>query len=157
MSRTNKRTSLSLRLQSTENKPLGEVISYLKSLSGDEVRREVADILIMTLLPYARYHSGKYTAEQLRSACWEAQDSLDKHGSNMRFALEVEQSKFVYPTQVMNHSQSLFNPDASSNNGSGTQKQNIPDEDKDEKDEPESSIMGESKMSLDDLNNMFGI
>ena len=65
MSCTNKRTSLSLRLQSTENNPLGEVISYLKSLSGDNMRREVADILIMALLPYARYHDGKCTASPI--------------------------------------------------------------------------------------------
>ena len=46
---------------------------------------------------------------QLRSTCWEAQDSLDKHGSNMRLALGVEQSKFVYFQQVTSNFQGLFN------------------------------------------------
>ncbi len=145
MSRTNKRISLSLRLQSTENKPLGEVITYLKSLSGDEMRREVADILIMTLLPYARYHNGKCTAGELRSTCWEAQDSLDKHGSNMRFALGVEQSKFLqYRSQQSS-------PDNSAN---------LEPEDEikqeDENISVESSTNSSNKFSYKDLDSIFG-
>lgn len=46
---------------------------------------------------------------QLHSTCWEAQDSLDKHGSNMRLALGVEQFKFECFQQVMSNSQGLFN------------------------------------------------
>ena len=146
MSRTNKRTSLSLRLQSTENKPLGEVITYLKSLSGDEVRREVADILIMTLLPYARYHNDESTAAELRSTCWEAQDSLDKHGSNMRFALGVEQSKFLqYRSQQSS-------PDNSAN---------LEPEDEikqeDENISVESSTNSGNKFSYKDLDSVFDV
>ena len=146
MSRTNKRTSLSLRLQSTENNPLGEVITYLKSLSGDEVRREVADILIMTLLPYARYHNGKCTTSELRSTCWEAQDSLDKHGSNMRFALGVEQSKFLQ------HSPQQSSPDNSVN---------LEPEDEikqeDENISVESSTNSGNKFSYKDLDSVFDV
>ena len=146
MSRTNKRTSLSLRLQSTENKPLGEVITYLKSLSGDEMRRKVADTLIMTLLPYARYHNGKCTTSELRSTCWEAQDSLDKHGSNMRFALGVEQSKFLQ------HSPQQSSPDNSVN---------LEPEDEikqeDENISVESSTNSSNEFSYKDLDSIFDV
>jgi hypothetical protein len=98
-----KRKSLSLRLQPYEGDLLAEVVDYLNSLPKDEVNRKVADILVAALLPIARYHSGEYTPEQLRIACWEAQDSLNKHGSNMRFAMSVEQPQYVLPNHVTPH------------------------------------------------------
>ena len=66
---------------------------------------------------------------QLRSTCWEAQDSLDKHGSNMRLALGIEQFKFAYFQQVMIYSQGLFNSVASHDSSSGTKKEDMPDKD----------------------------
>jgi hypothetical protein len=98
-----KRVSLSLRLQPYSGDLMAEVADYLNSLPKDEVNRKVADILVAALLPYARFVSGEYTSEQLRFACWESQDSLNKHGSNMRLALGVEQPQFVLPNQVMPH------------------------------------------------------
>jgi hypothetical protein len=98
-----KRKSLSLRLQPYEGDLLAEVVDYLNSLPKDEVNRKVADILVAAFLPIARYHNGEYTPEQLRIACWEAQDSLNKHGSNMRFAMSVEQPQFVLPNHVTPH------------------------------------------------------
>ncbi|MGI2908565.1 hypothetical protein [Tolypothrix sp. VBCCA 56010] len=98
-----KRVSLSLRLQPYSGDPMAEVADYLNSLPKDEVNRKVADILVAALLPIARYKCGEYTTEQLRFACWEAQDSLNKHGSNMRLALGVEQPQFVLPQEVMPH------------------------------------------------------
>lgn len=94
-----KRLSLSLRLQPYEGDVLAEVVDYLNSLPKDEAHRKVADILVAAFLPLARYQSGKYTPEQLRFACWEAQDSLNKHGSNLRLAMGVEQPQFVLPHQ----------------------------------------------------------
>ncbi len=83
-------TEIKLRLRSfDQNNPMAEVITYLKSLSRDDMEIRINAALIMVFLPYARFHSGKYTFEQLRFACWEAQDSLDKHGSTMRLALGV--------------------------------------------------------------------
>ncbi|MDZ8083374.1 MAG: hypothetical protein RMX35_30455 [Nostoc sp. DcaGUA01] len=90
-----KRKSLSLRLQPYEGDVLAEVVDYLNSLPKDEAQRKVADILVAAFLPVARYSSGNFTREQIRFACWEAQDSLNKHGSYMRFALGVEQPQFV--------------------------------------------------------------
>ncbi|MHC5748317.1 MAG: hypothetical protein ACYTXT_42035 [Nostoc sp.] len=90
-----KRKSLSLRLQPYEGDVLAEVVDYLNSLPKDEAQRKVADILVAAFLPVARYSSGSFTPEQIRFACWEAQDSLNKHGSYMRLALSVEQPQFV--------------------------------------------------------------
>ncbi|MCC5653918.1 hypothetical protein LC609_29905 [Nostoc sp. XA013] len=90
-----KRKSLSLRLQPYEGDVLAEVVDYLNSLPKDEAQRKVADILVAAFLPVARYSSGNFTPEQIRFACWEAQDSLNKHGSYMRFAMSVEQPQYV--------------------------------------------------------------
>ncbi|MBD2616249.1 hypothetical protein H6G94_34255 [Nostoc punctiforme FACHB-252] len=90
-----KRKSLSLRLQPYEGDVLAEVVDYLNSLPKDEAQRKVADILVAAFLPVARFQSGNFTREQIRFACWEAQDSLNKHGSYMRLALSVEQPQFV--------------------------------------------------------------
>ena len=89
-------TEIKLRLRSfDQSNPMAEVITYLKSLSRDDMEIRINAALIMVFLPYARFHSGKYTFEQLRFACWEAQDSLDKHGSTMRLALGVEKPNFL--------------------------------------------------------------
>lgn len=90
-----KRLSLSLRLQPYEGDVLAEVVDYLNSLPKDEAQRKIADILVAAFLPVARYSSGSFTPEQIRLACWEAQDVLNKHGSYMRLAMGVEQPQFV--------------------------------------------------------------
>lgn len=95
-----KRSSLSLRLQPYEGNVLAEVIDYLNTLPRDEMSQKLSDILVAALLPVARYASGNYTSDQLRMTCWECQDSLNKHSSNMRLALGVEQPQFVLPYQV---------------------------------------------------------
>jgi hypothetical protein len=97
---TRKRVSLSLRLQPYEGDPIAEVTDYLNSLSKDVANRKVADILVAALLPLARYVAGTYTQEQLRFACWESQDAMNKHGTTMRFAMGVEQPQFVHDKQV---------------------------------------------------------
>lgn len=89
-----KRLSLTMRLQPYDGDVLAEVVDYLNSLPKDEAQRKVADILVAAFLPVARYSSGNFTREQIRFACWEAQDSLNKHGSYMRFALGVEPIPF---------------------------------------------------------------
>ncbi|MHC5675659.1 hypothetical protein [Nostoc sp.] len=150
MSRTRrKRVSLSLRLQPYEGDPMAEVVDYLNSLPKDEVNRKVADILVATLLPYARYHSGKYTQEQLRFACWEAQDSLNKHGSNMRLALGVEQPQFVLPTSVVG-----VNPNPPTHHNSAT---NQPDTEADAPDSKRPTTLIPGQVSSLDLNTIFGV
>ncbi|MCC5624727.1 hypothetical protein [Nostoc sp. CHAB 5715] len=110
---------------------------------------------LSALLPYARYHSGKYTQEQLRFACWEAQDCLNKHGSNMRLAMSVEQPQFVLPNYV---APQLTPPDpvpadARANNGNTTLQSNIL-ESAQLIERPNTLIQG--KTSSKDLDNLFG-
>ncbi|GEM_PF-1800510 len=96
-----KRVSLSLRFQPYEGDLLAEVVNYLNDLPRDEVQRKVADILVTALLPIARYTSGKYTTNELHVACWEAQDSLNKHCAHMRLAIGVEQPQMVQQPQMV--------------------------------------------------------
>jgi len=96
-----KRLSLTMRLQPYEGDVLAEVVNYLNSLPKDEAQRKVADILVAAFLPVARFKSGNFTPEQIRFACWEAQDSLNKHGSYMRLALGVEQPQFVASQPIL--------------------------------------------------------
>ncbi len=141
-----KRVSLSLRLQPYEGDPMAEVAEYLNSRSKDEVNRKVADILVAALLPYARYDSGKYTPEQLRFACWESQDCLNKHGSNTRLALGVEQPQFVLPQQVALQSPMMANDN--NNNLKENTEENLIEF------RPSSLVQG--KASSSDLGSIFG-
>jgi hypothetical protein len=112
-----KRLSLTMRLQPYEGDVLAEVVNYLNSLPKDEAQRKVADILVAAFLPVARYSSGSFTPEQIRLACWEAQDVLNKHGSYMRLALGVEQPQFVasqpvFPAPVVMANAPAYKSDA---------------------------------------------
>jgi hypothetical protein len=151
-----KRLSLSLRLQPYEGDVLAEVVDYLNSLPKDEAHRKVADILVAAFLPLARYQSGKYTPEQLRFACWEAQDSLNKHGSNLRLALSVEQPQFVLPHQWQPTSTSFVagvnpNPPTHQNSASVPPEQEIEAEDLNR---PTSLVQGQASSS--ELDAIFG-
>ena len=149
-----KRVSLSLRLQPYEGDLLAEVVDYLNSLPKDEVNRKVADILVAALLPVARYHSGKYTQEQLRFACWEAQDCLNKHGSNMRLAMGVEQPQFVLPNQVMPQSGVMVNPNPPTHHNSAT---NQPDTEADAEDAKRPTTLISGQASSQELDAIFGV
>ncbi|BAY42199.1 hypothetical protein NIES2111_65950 (plasmid) [Nostoc sp. NIES-2111] len=112
-----KRLSLTMRIQPYEGDVLAEVVNYLNSLPKDEAQRKVADILVAAFLPVARYSSGSFTPEQIRLACWEAQDVLNKHGSYMRLALGVEQPQFVlsqptFPAPVVAVNAPAYNSNA---------------------------------------------
>jgi hypothetical protein len=149
-----KRLSLSLRLQPYEGDLLAEVVDYLNSLPKDEANRKVADILVAAFLPMARYHSGKYTLEQLRIACWEATDALNKHGSHMRLALGVEPPQFVlpqtthFPPVTVNASTS-----APAHNGKTTFKEDTSEEAEIEV-RPNALVRG--KASSRDVDSLFG-
>ena len=98
MSKAKQRKSLSLRLQPYSGTPLAEVVDYLNSLEKEQANKKVGEILVMTLLPYARAHSSNFgtdgTSEELRLTCLESCDAMDKHASTMRQALRVEQPQF---------------------------------------------------------------
>jgi hypothetical protein len=132
---------------------MAEVADYLNSLPKDEVKRKVADILVAALLPYARFVSGNYTSEQLRFACWESQDCLNKHGSNMRLAMGVEQPQFVLPHQVMPLESVTVNAKTVAYNGKTTKQEDITVEGEQKK-RPTSMVQG--KASSQDLDNIFG-
>lgn len=149
---TRKRVSLSLRLQPYEGDTMAEVVEYLNSLPKDEVNRKVADILVAALLPYARFVSGNYTSEQLRFACWESQDSLNKHGSNMRLAMSVEQPQFVLP-QVTPQECVTVNAKTVAYNGKTTPESDTNHE-VEQKKRPTSMVQG--KASSQDLDSIFG-
>lgn len=148
-----KRKSLSLRLQPYEGDLLAEVVDYLNSLPKDEANRKVADILVAAFLPMARYHSGKYTPEQLRITCWEATDALNKHGSTMRLALGVEQPQFVLP-QTTHFPPVTVNASTSAPpSGKTTLKEDTPEEAELEL-RPNALVQG--KASSQDVDSLFG-
>lgn len=88
-----KRVSLSVRLQPYSGTLMAEVASWLNSLERDEAKRMVEAALVMAYLPYARADSGADIAE-IERCCWETQDLLDKHGFNLRQALQVSQPQW---------------------------------------------------------------
>lgn len=143
---------LRLRFRSSEqNSPTAEVITYLKSLDKDDMQTRINAILVMAFLPYARFYSGKYTFEQLRFACWEVQDAFDKHCSNMRLTLNVEQPKF---------SQNLPSPNSLISDNSVNLE---PESEANEIKQEGESVSVESstndinnKFSYEDLNSIFG-
>lgn len=151
-----KRSSLSLRLQPYEGDLMAEVADYLNGLPKDEMNRKVADILVAAFLPVARYESGNYTQEQLRFACWESQDCLNKHGSNTRLALGVEQPQFVLPSYAVHGGvQHLINNNVNASNGSTNQKEVSSIESSETLREQSNSLL-ESEASLDCMDGLFG-
>jgi hypothetical protein len=131
---------------------MAEVADYLNSLPKDEVNRKVADILVAALLPYARYFAETYTIEQLRFACWESQDAMNKHGSTMRLAMGVEQPQFVYSQQVTPTDTVVANASTVSVNAN----KSLPNDDEESKrvGRPNSLIQG--KASSSDVDSLFG-
>ena len=88
-----KRVSLSVRLQPYEGTLLAEVASWLNSLEREEASRLISEAIVMAYLPYAR-SSGGAVPEEISRCCWETQDLLDKHGFNLRQALQVSQPQW---------------------------------------------------------------
>ena len=147
-----KRYSLSLRLQPYEGDLMAEVVDYLNGLPKDEMNRKVADILVAAFLPVARHESGNYTQEQLRFACWESQDCLNKHSSNMRLALGVEQPQFVLPSHTVPGAvQHLTNNNMNVSNGRPSSEELSV-----ETPTIQSNNLLESKASQASMDNLFG-
>ncbi|MEO0838442.1 MAG: hypothetical protein AAF063_06010 [Cyanobacteria bacterium J06643_5] len=147
-----KRYSLSLRLQPYEGDLMAEVADYLNGLPKDEMNRKVADILVAAFLPVARHESGNYTQEQLRFACWESQDCLNKHGSNTRLALGVEQPQFMLPSYAQSHAvQHLTNNNMNVSNGRPSSEELSV-----ETPTIQSNNLLESKASQASMDNLFG-
>jgi hypothetical protein len=152
-----KRYSLSLRLQPYEGDLMAEVVDYLNGLPSCEMNRKVADILVAALLPLARYESGNYTSEQLRFACWESQDCLNKHGSNMRLALGVEQPQFVLPSHTVPGAyQHLTNNNINVSNGKASEQLSETEESEEDTVDNKPNYLVESKADKASKNSLFG-
>ncbi len=91
-----KRISLSVRLQPYENTLVAEVADWLNSIEKDEKNRLIADAIVMAYLPYARANQ-KVSVSEVERCCWETQNMLDKHGFNLRQALQVAQPQWQSP------------------------------------------------------------
>ena len=94
-----KRVSLSVRLQPYEGTLLASVASWLNSLERDEAKKMIEAALVMAYLPYARAEEGA-SRDEIERCCWETQDLLDKHGFNLRQALQVSQQDWL---AIRNH------------------------------------------------------
>ena len=97
-----KRVSLSIRLQPYSGTLLSEVVDWLNSQEKDEKNDLVASALIMAYLPLARADQNVSLAE-IERCCWETQNMLDKHGSNLRQSLRVRQPQWhssLAPTTI---------------------------------------------------------
>ena len=104
MNKKIKRVSFSLRLQPYSGTLMAEVADWLNELERDEAKKMVEAALIMAYLPLARARAGTERAE-IERCYWEAQDLLDKHGSNLRQTLRVSQPQWhppVMPYQGFN-------------------------------------------------------
>ncbi|WP_449415986.1 hypothetical protein [Phormidium nigroviride] len=91
-------------MQPYAGSPLAEVVEYLKSLDVQELNRLVGEMLVISLLPRARFyhrHSNTdksvYTPEQLRQTCLESCNALALHASSLRQELMVEQPPLGLP------------------------------------------------------------
>ena len=145
-----KRIDITLRLQGCEGDASSEVFEYLKSLPEYEMRQRVNSLLTAAFLPYARYRKGYYDQSQLRHACWESQDCLNKHGACMRLALGVEQAQFLQPNQYLPY----FSPQPSVVNNGAIVQSNVDKESTPEQEQkpPEPLIEGDGSVSdVDDI------
>jgi hypothetical protein len=141
-----KRISLSLRLQPYSGTLMAEVASWLNSVERDEAKRLVEAALIMAYLPYARAERGADSIE-IERCCWETQDLLDKHGFNLRQALQVPQPQWrghETQTQALVAAQSSELPVSADSTA----------EDEMELDSPSSQIEGQGSYS--DVDALFG-
>lgn len=136
-------TSLILRFQPYEGDPMAEIAKYFLPKPSDEINRQINDILVLALLPYALYSTDDYNFEQLSYLCWRSQESLNKYCHYMRLALGVPEpdSKSQQPSQTLLISDPLHTDTEPHDN------------DRDIND----TSLEESNMSLEDLNNMFGL
>lgn len=95
-----KRLSLSIRLQPYEGDPLAEVAAWLNEMVSRDANRLIENALLMAFLAYARFDAGEYDEQEIRRACLECCDALDKHASKMRQAMRVEQPSRSVVTTV---------------------------------------------------------
>jgi hypothetical protein len=163
MSKAKQRKSLSLRLQPYSGTPLAEVVDYLNSLEKEQANKKVGEILVMTLLPYARAHSSNFgtdgTSEELRLTCLESCDAMDKHASTMRQALRVEQPQFSSFYRMASVSSNGLSSNGLSSNGQKARRSvsevSESDEEPDYETEENPSTLIQDKGSIEAVDSLF--
>ena len=99
MESQDKRRSLTIRWQSTKGKPFTQVVDWLNTMSIKERRQKVADVCLMTLLPYA-LEANQKTDEEIERCYWEVHDRLNQYLFSMRQALKVKSDFIPRPEQI---------------------------------------------------------
>jgi hypothetical protein len=139
------RKSLSLRLQPYEGTPLAVVADYLNSLSKEEANTKVGELLVMTLLPYAKFYGGKLPSERLRSTFLASRDLIEKHLGIMALTLEIEESLFT----------PVANQNISPNNGGNVDKLPPTESTTESVEEPIHTSLISGKVAAGTIGNIF--
>ena len=82
------RHSLTIRWQPTDGKPMAKIADWLNSMPIKERRKKVAEVCLMTLLPYA-LEANEEEPEVIERCYWDAQNRLDQYGYVMKQSLGI--------------------------------------------------------------------
>ena len=84
----NNRHSLTIRWQPMEGRPMAKIADWLNSMPCKERREKVAEICLMTLLPYA-LEANQEEPEIIERCYWEIQERLLQYLFGMKQALGI--------------------------------------------------------------------
>ncbi len=85
----NNRHSLTIRWQPMEGRPMAKIADWLNSMPCKERREKVAEICLMTLLPYA-LEANQEEPEIIERCYWEIQERLFQYLFGMKQALGIK-------------------------------------------------------------------
>lgn len=85
----NSRHSLTIRWQPMDGRPMAKVADWLNSMPCKERREKVADVCLMTLLPYV-LEANQEEREEIERSYWETQERLLQYLFGMRQALGIK-------------------------------------------------------------------
>ena len=89
MASKNQLRSLTIRWQPSEGKPLAQVADWLNNMSVRERRKKVAEVCLMTLLPYA-LEANQKTEEEVERCYWEVRERLFQYLFAMKQVLGIK-------------------------------------------------------------------
>ncbi len=85
----NNRHSLTIRWQPTDGKPMAKIADLLNSMSLKERREKVADVCLMTLLPYA-LEANQEEPEDIERCYWEVLERILQYLFIMKQTLGIK-------------------------------------------------------------------
>lgn len=85
----NNRHSLTIRWQPTSGKPMAKIADLLNSMPTTERRKKVADLCLMTLLPYA-LEANQEEPEAIERCYWDVQERLLQYLFTMKQTLRIK-------------------------------------------------------------------